>query len=598
MNRGHLPLRGLLRPGIVLLALLGGTWIARSEAQSVSGCAEALTHPLAPPLPVQPPRPPSEVAGYVEGVTSRDATFEVVVGQARVLTLKDNVHTPHTIGVGDPSVVDFNVLNPRQIRLVGQRIGVTDLSILTDGNKVYNFEVNVVADLDLLRSRLRAAFPDAVVRLSQMRDHVILEGEARDTTQVARILETVRAFLASVRATELRKIRAQRTGLPSLAAAAVVPPGAAPAPATPTEPGLARPGTGVSPELVPLTEVIASVAEPQIINLLRVPGSHQVLLKVRVAELNRTAMREIGADFLAIDHDTGAIVGTQIGGATVNATGIALGATMTGSLAGAASNAVSPKTTAFGIFPKGDFDVFFSALRRNSLLKILAEPNLMAMNGHQASFLAGGRFPVPVAQSSSGGAAPAVTVQFEKFGVELEFTPFILDNDTIRLAVHPTVSSIDFTLGTILVPGGSPVPGLNERSAQTTVELHEGQTLAIAGLLQLTLDGQTTRIPGLGDLPILGPFFSNTTGDRVEKELIILVTPYLVEPLNGCDLPPSPGDEVVDPTDLEFYLLNRIEGHTTKDFRSTTDYEEPLRRLDCFMKLQKQRIHGNYGYCP
>src|SRR5207244_2866669 len=163
--------------------------------------------------------------------------------------------------------------------------------------------------------------------------------------------------------------------------------------------------------------------------------------------------------------------------------------------------------------------------------------------------------------------------------------PFILDDDTIRLTVDPEVSSIDPALGTILVPGGSPVPGLNTRKAHTTVELHTGQTLAIAGLLQLTLDGQTSRIPGLGDLPILGPFFSNTTGDRIEKELVVLVTPYLVEPMNPEQVPPTPGDEVKTPKDLEFYLLNRIEGRTHDDWRATTEYDDALHVLRCFMKL-------------
>src|SRR5207245_8756461 len=131
------------------------------------------------------------------------------------------------------------------------------------------------------------------------------------------------------------------------------------------------------------------------------------------------------------------------------------------------------------------------------------EPNLVAMNGYQASFLAGGEFPVPVPQSgAAGGAAPAITVQFKEFGVRLGFVPFIQDDDVIRLTVDPEVSEIDRTTQATLVSGGSPVPGLTSRKAHTTVELRQGQTLAIAGLLQVTLDGNTARIPGLGDLPI------------------------------------------------------------------------------------------------
>src|SRR5262249_4798132 len=162
------------------------------------------------------------------------------------------------------------------------------------------------------------------------------------------------------------------------------------------------------------------------------------------------------------------IVGTNIGGTTVSATALAAGRLFTGT----ATDMTTPtSTTLFGIFQEGEFAAFLSALRRNSLLKILAQPNLVAMNGQQASFLAGGEFPVPVPQTSSGGAAPTVTVQFQPFGVSLNFTPYILDDDVIRLSVDPVVSTVDFSLGTVLVPGGTPVPGLNTRQAHTVVEL-------------------------------------------------------------------------------------------------------------------------------
>ena len=175
------------------------------------------------------------------------------------------------------------------------------------------------------------------------------------------------------------------------------------------------------------------------------------------------------------------------------------------------------------------------------------------MHGHEARFLAGGEFPVPVPQSGAGGGAATITIQYKKFGVQLVFVPYILDGGTIRLSVDPEVSSIDNTLGIVL--SGTSVPALNTRSAHTVVELQEGQTLAIAGLMQLQLNGNTNRIPGLGDLPYIGPFFSNTTAQRVEKELVVLVTPYLVDSMNFDEISSLPGDEVYEPNDLEFYLL-------------------------------------------
>ena len=119
------------------------------------------------------------------------------------------------------------------------------------------------------------------------------------------------------------------------------------------------------------------------------------------------------------------------------------------------------------------------------------------------------------------------------------------------------------------------MPGLNTRKSHTTVELKQGETLAIAGLMQLELDGQTQKIPGLGDLPYIGAFFSNTTSNRIEKELVVLVTPYIVEPMAPGQVPPAPGDEVREPNDLEFFLLNRIEGRTGIDKRSTTILRRP-----------------------
>lgn len=576
--------------------------LPKVEPSAGPGCPPAAACPPAnaglPPFlltpPEKPPRPATgagSVAAFVEGLTQNDAGFEVLVGQGRILTTKVDLvardKQSALIAVGDPSVVDFTVISGRQIRVEGRRIGVTDLSIVAPDNQVYNFEVRVVADLHVLRGQLHCLFPDASLKLTQVRDHVVVEGQARDAVQVDRILETVRAYLTSAQAGQSRRVTGQSRPTPRQPAPAPPPkPAGEPAPETQDQPRVA------SPEDSPVRTTQGTVAAPLVVNLIRVPGSKQVLLKVRVAELNRTAFRQVGANLLAVDPGSGAIFGTQIGGAGVTATASAGNRALTGfaqTLAGAS-------TSAFGIFESADFAVLLSALRRNSLLKILAEPNLVALNGHQASFLAGGEFPMPVPQSG-GGAAPTITVQFREFGVRLGFLPIVLDGGVIRLTVDPEVSTIDPTLGTVLVPGGSPVPGLNTRKAHTVVEMKEGQTLAIAGLLQLTLDGQTQRIPGLGDLPVIGPFFSNTTNTRVEKELIVLVTPYLVEPTCHDQLPPNPGDEVKTPTDWEFYLLNRIEGRTGRDWRSTTDYENRLPIVRCLLRLDASNVRGPHGYC-
>lgn len=577
-----------------------------------------------PQIAPQPPMPNRDVHSFLESLRGNDAAFDVVVGQGRVLTTKEDLTAGQNqplVAVGDPTVIDFTVLNGRQIRITGQRIGATDLSITTADGRTFTFEVRVVADLSLLTGKLKAIFPDASLRLGQLRDHVVVEGEARDTAQVARIIETISAYLTSVQMGQSSRVQGQQGGPRLIGPAAEV--GAGVAPVVPgVSPDAAAESGGVapviaplfgavspaipalaSPELNPLAQVAGTVAPPRIINLIRIPGSQQVLLKVRVAELNRTALRQIGANFLGIDPSTGAIVGSQIAGTdtalgrigTVTATSTAAAVAPRSLIGGAALPTNGTQTTVFGIFQDANFEFTLNALRRNSFLKILAEPNLVALSGFPAGFLAGGEFPVPVPQVSAAGVAPTITVRFREFGVRLNFVPYVLDDEVIRLSVAPEVSQIDFAISTTLVAGGTPVPGLNTRKAQTTVELRQGQTLAIAGLLQLSLDGTLNRIPGLGDLPILGPFFSNTTGQRVEKELVVLVTPYLIEPMNPGQVPPGPGDEVKEPNDLEFYFLDRIEGRTGVDFRSTTAWDDPL-HLVPLLNLEKKYVHGPAGF--
>ena len=216
----------------------------------------------------------------------------------------------------------------------------------------------------------------------------------------------------------------------------------------------------------------------------------------------------------------------------------------------------------------------------------------MAMSGQRASFLAGGQFPVPVPQTG-GAQTGAITIEWKDFGVQLNFVPYVLEDEMIRLQVEPEVSTIDKALGVTVL--GTSVPGLNSRKAQTTVELRQGQTLAIAGLLSVEIAGETNRVPGLGDLPYIGPLFSNTSHSKVEKELLVLVTPYLVAPQNADQVQPLPGAEIEDPNDWEFYFLNRIEGRTGKNFQSTKSADDPL-GLVRLMKLERRCMSGPVGF--
>ncbi len=561
-----------------------------------------------------PPGREQSTDSFIDGLGRSASLIEIKVGQGRFLTVKEDLvaagRPAPFLAVGDPTVADFYQVGPRQVRLIGKKLGVTDLSITTGSGRTYDFEVQVVADLDVLRAQLRQMYPDASLKLAQIRSKLVVEGQARDAAQVARIIATIDGYMRTVQAIQVYgQVGDVRNAVQPADPNAPPPP---PAPdganaagggsqGLPPLPAGYAPSTGLaatpiqtsatsSPGAIAANQIATN--QFQVINLIRVPTSQQVLLKVRVAELNRTAMRQIGADFLASVPQFGTLFGSQIAGNGLSPGTIGAGATKGGLSLGS-------QATLFGTFSGGQFTTVLTALRKNNIVKILAEPNLVALNGFQAAFLAGGEFPVPsfsgVGAGAPGGGGGASSTQFKEFGVQLSFLPVILDNETIRLSVNPQVSSVDFSVATTLVPGGSPVPGLNKRSAYTTVELKQGETLAIAGLLQLTLDNSTQKIPGLGDLPYIGAFFSNTTGQRIEKELVVTITPYIVEPMAPGQVPAGPGDEVNEPNDLEFYFLNRIEGRTGIDKRSTTAYDDPLHLIRHSI-VEKKYLIGPSGY--
>lgn len=523
-------------------------------------------------LIVEAPRDPRDL---VESLSGTDGRMEVILGQGRLLSLNQRLATVERdgaiIALGDPSVVDFEVIGLTRIRLTGLRIGTTDLSLTTADGLSRSIEIHVVADLRTLQARLETVFPDASVTVTQISDHVVLRGQARSAAQVQAIYQTTEAWLKSVQSSQSHRVSPGTVGAAGSQNAAAVA-------------GSDAAATGETVRTAePRLRVSADTIEGQVINLLTVPGSQQVMLKVQIAELNRTALRRLGASFLFTDGQ--AVIGSNAGSS--NPGFPFLGGT-------------SSRVGGVIVEGSGSLAYIVDAMRANQVLKILAEPTLISYSGHEATFLAGGEFPVPVPQSSgaSGGSGVGtnmVTVQFKEFGVKLGFLPQILEGERIRLTVTPEVSSIDRTLGTTLVAGGDPVPGLNTRRSTTTMEMMPGQTLAMAGLLQLTMTNETRRLPGLGDLPVLGPFFSNNSGERTEKELIVMVTPYLVEPVEETETGLLPGEDVQEPNDLEFYLLGRVEGRTGTDFRSTTAWDDPM-NLVGKMKLHRKYLSGPSGY--
>jgi pilus assembly protein CpaC len=278
-------------------------------------------------------------------------------------------------------------------------------------------------------------------------------------------------------------------------------------------------------------------------NLLEVGGVHQVMLEVRVAEMSRNLIRRFGVNFNYFKN--GEFLITALGGLS-----------QVDEIVGAAfpDLVVSPNVNALFRFNSGGatWTAFIDALQEDGLIKILAEPTLIALSGQTASFLAGGEFPIPVPQGLQ-----QVTIQFKEFGVRLFFTPTVLSNGRINMKVSPEVSNLDPRTTVQLL--GFQVPGLVTRKTSTTVELADGQSFAIAGLLNETVQNTTEKYPFLGDIPILGVLFQSKAFQKEKTELVIIATPRLIKPFDG-DKQPLPTDNYIEPNATEFYIEGLIEG--------------------------------------
>jgi pilus assembly protein CpaC len=291
-------------------------------------------------------------------------------------------------------------------------------------------------------------------------------------------------------------------------------------------------------------------------NLLQIGGGQQVMLEVRIAEVRRNALRALGIRNL--------LTGSRGNRSYEISTGIPF----TG----------SPAVNALFTWP--DLLLRLEALEARGTAKTLAEPNIVALSGQEASFLAGGEFPVPVLQS---GVSDSVTVEFKEYGVGLTFTPTVLSDRKIHLRLQTEVSTIDFENATSIA--GTVVPALSTRRTATTVELGDGQSFAIAGLLQENLDTAISQLPGLGSIPVLGTLFRSSEFRRNETELAILIRARLVNPGPLARLR-LPTDNFVPPSIAEQYLLGRLEGLESA----------PVLDFSSAPRESSGGLEGNYGH--
>jgi pilus assembly protein CpaC len=494
-----------------------------------------------PPLGVTPKPSPETLKAYKEfigDIIDPEVPLDLIVGQPRLILLRD---TPVQIQVADESIANYTLLSPRELSILGFEVGTTVMNMwFTDPKdktkqRILSFLIRVSPDPEArarlervykaLEEEVNRAFPDSWVCITLVGDKVVLSGQAKDVAEAAQILRIVQANAPG----QAAQIPVENITL-----------------------NLQRDPFGFDPAAPAALQQYLLAGAPNIINLLRVPGEQQVMLRVSVAEVNRAAARSIGLNF-SITNDQGITVFQQTTG------------NLTGNLPTLLDN--------------GQVALQINALRTLDFARSLAEPTLVTLNGQTASFQAGGQFPVPVVTGFT--AAGLQGTSFVPFGVQLSFTPYVTDRDRIRLVVQADVSTRD--LGQTANIGGTNVPGLNTRNFQTTVELREGQTLAVAGLIQTNYGGTVSRVPLAGDLPILGRAFAADSVTASEQELVILVTPELVHPLEPREVPALPGSDMFEPGDLEFYILGRLESRRAYDYRSPamTDIDRMARYRHC-----------------
>ena len=439
----------------------------------------------------------SQVFAQVVSSANGGEQITIVVGQSQVIRAPWPIVR---VAITDPKIADVQTLTSDQVLLQGLKVGSTDLILWSkDENKMMQMSVHVTLD----KQQLLDLFPNCVLDVNQTGDVMVVKGLLRSANQSVQLREY------------LEKSQIKYVDMTSLA------------------------------------------------------GIQQVQLQVRVAEVSRSAIRALGINAMQRSDNWfwATRPGTDAGGALVPSAGF-----IPGSPGGTSNSALgkldfstvdsftlpSSLTAMVGI-PRTDLEVFIQALAENQYLRILANPTLVALSGEEASFLAGGEFPIPVVQSATGTAGgTSVTIDYKEFGVRLKFRPTVLGDGTIRLYTRPEVSELS-SVGSVTLQGFQ-IPAISTRWAETTIELKSGQTFAMAGLMRSKINAINSRFPGLGDLPIIGPLFSSTRYAKDETEMVVMVTAVLVEPMNNAQAPLLPGFLHKEPSDWEFYIGGRIEG--------------------------------------
>ena len=430
------------------------------------------------------------LALYISWAATPSSAQAREMGKLDIVSGKSIVLPTHRqvkrVSISDPAIADFILISPTEIYITARGVGVTNMLLWYDKGGHDVYDVEVQYDILRLKQQLQEALPDEKdLRVTAMQGTLTLSGRVSSATSLSHALALAAAY----------------------------------------------------------------APEGKVQNLVEVGGVQQVMLEVRVAEMQKSLLKRLGVNFNAV-NGSGEFGISKLGGLTE------LASAGEGNLGGPGpfSTFVSPAVNALFRFDIGNttWTGFIDALKSDGLVKVLAEPTLISLSGEKASFNAGGEYPIPVPQGLG-----TVAIEYKEYGVGLDFTPTVLADDKIHIKVAPTVSELDFSSAVQF--SGFTVPGLNTRRAETVVELDDGQSFAIAGLMRETSRDVLQKYPLLGDLPILGVLFRSREFQKNETELVIVATPRLVKPLDPV-VQSLPTDFYVEPSYMDFYLLGRMEG--------------------------------------
>ena len=394
------------------------------------------------------------------------------------------------IMVGDPDVADVNPLTDHALSILGKKIGTTRVTVYgPDKHAVGIFDIEVSYDVSQLSSEM-TRFTGGGIRVSSVNGRIMLSGSVTDAVTLDRAVSIARQFA------------------------------------------------------------------PDIINTVQVTQPQQVMLEVRFIEASRQASRELGVQWNVFGNRFLANVGNQTAASSLPVTSSGGSLNSVGSVvaAGVLSGA-SPFGFLVGRLIGGanPVDVELNAREQKGLVRELAQPNLVALSGDTASFLAGGEYPIPVP-----GSLGQTTIEYKKYGVGLAFTPTVLNRGQINLVIKPNVSQLD-PAHSVSIAGGVSVPALTVREASTTVELRDGQSFMLGGLLQNQSQTNQDQLPWIGDVPVLGSLFRSAAYQKNETDLVILVTPHIVRPLRPIDPGHTPLDGTLPGNDVDFFLMGKAE---------------------------------------